>query len=240
MNDLLELALEAHSGLKRWNQLTTVKADLSITEELWQLKAQPEAPKDVVVEAQLKRQQLTTHLIRESRRSIFTPDRVLIESESGILEEGRDDPRSAFQGHRLETPWDDLHVAYFSSYALWNYLTIPFLYTYPGFVSEELATWQEHGEQWRALKVRFPDYLATHTREQISYFGPDGLLRRHEYTVDVLGNAPGLNYASDYRNVSGVVVPTKRRVFAYDGQKRKIPEPLLVAIDIREIEFSAA
>jgi hypothetical protein len=55
----------------------------------------------------------------------------------------------------------------------------------------------------------------------------------------VLGNAPGLNYASDYRNVSGVVVPTKRRVFAYDGEKRKIPEPLLVAIDIREIEFSS-
>jgi endonuclease V-like protein UPF0215 family len=59
-------------------------------------------------------------------------------------------------------------------------------------------------------------------------------LRRHEYTVDVLGNAPGLNYASDYRNVSGVEVPTKRRVFAYDGEKRKIPEPLRVAIDIRE------
>jgi hypothetical protein len=40
-----------------------------------------------------------------------------------------------------------------------------------------------------------------------------------------------------YRNVAGVMVPTKRRVFAYDGEKRKIPEPLLVAIDIREIEF---
>ena len=117
-------------------------------------------------------------------------------------------------------------------------MTIPFLYTYPGFVIEELATWQEDGEQWRALKVHFPDYIATHTREQISYFGPDGLLRRHQYTVDVLGNAPGLNYASDYRSVSGVMVPTKRRVFAYDGEKQKIPEPLLVAIDVREIEFS--
>jgi D-arabinose 1-dehydrogenase-like Zn-dependent alcohol dehydrogenase len=27
-------------------------------------------------------------------------------------------------------------VAYFSRYALWNYLTIPFLYTYPGFATE--------------------------------------------------------------------------------------------------------
>jgi hypothetical protein len=42
-----------------------------------------------------------------------------------------------------------------------------FLYTYPGFVTEELATWQEDGEYWRALKIRFPDYITTHTREQI-------------------------------------------------------------------------
>jgi hypothetical protein len=60
----------------------------------------------------------------------------------------------------------------------------------------------------------------------------------HQCTVDVLGNAPGLNYASDYRSVSGVMVPTKRRVFAYDGEKQKFPERSLVAIDIREIEFS--
>jgi hypothetical protein len=33
------------------------------------------------------------------------------------------------------------------------------------------------------------------------------------------------------------MVPTKRRVFDYDGEKLKIPEPLLVAIDIPEIEF---
>lgn len=237
MNDLLQLAVEAHGGLERWSQLTNVKASLSVTGNLWQLKAQPDALKEIVIEAQLKRQQLTTQLIGTNRRAVFTPDRVSIESQSGIVEEARAEPHSAFQGQRLETPWDNLHVVYFNSYALWNYLTIPFLYTYSGFVTEELATWQEDGEDWRALKVRFPDYIATHTREQTSYFGPDGLLRRHQYTVDVLGNAPGLNYASDYRDVSGVMVPTKRRVFSYDDEKRKIPEPLLVAIDIREIAF---
>ncbi len=130
MNDSLELAVEAHGGLKRWSQLTTEKASLSITGTLWQLKGQREALKDVVVEAQLKCQQLTTHLIGKNRRTVFTPDRVSIELESGIVEEGGDNPRSAFQGQRLETPWDNLHVAYFSSYALWNYLTIRFLYTY--------------------------------------------------------------------------------------------------------------
>ena len=131
-----------------------------------------------------------------------------------------------------------LHVVYFASYALWSYLTIPFLYTYPGFVSEEIAPWEEDGEQWRALRVTFPDTIVSHTRNQVSYFGPDGLLRRHEYTVDVLGNAPGLNYASDYRVANGLVVPYRRRVFAYDSEKRKVLEPLLVAIDIHQIEFN--
>jgi hypothetical protein len=97
------------------------------------------------------------------------------------------------------------------------------------------------GGKWRTMapfKVTFPDSIAGHTRNQISYFAPDGILRRHEYTVDVLGNAPGLNYAFDYRTSSGIVVPHKRRVFAYDSEKRKVAEPLLVAIDTHEIEFS--
>ena len=99
MNDLLNLAVEAHGDLKRWSQLKVVKASVSITEELWQLKARPEVLKDVVV-GQLKRQQLTTHLIGKNRRTVFMPDRVSIESESGVLEEARGDPRSAFQESR--------------------------------------------------------------------------------------------------------------------------------------------
>jgi hypothetical protein len=134
--------------------------------------------------------------------------------------------------------WDDLHVAYFDSYALWTYLTIPFLYTYPGFVTEELPLWQEDGEVWRPLRAIFPDNIASHTREQISYFGKDGLLRRHEYVVDIMGGARGLNYAYDYRKVDGVMVPVTRRVVAFDDNKRKIPNPVLAAIDIHEIAFS--
>ena len=137
-----------------------------------------------------------------------------------------------------QTPWDDLHVTYFNSYALWTYLTIPFLYTYPGFITEELEPWHEDGEIWRTLCATFPEGIASHTRQQILYFGPDGLLRRHEYMVDVLGGARGVNYAHDYREVDGISVPMKRRVYSYDADKRKIPEPVLVAIDVHAIAFN--
>jgi len=52
---------------------------------------------------------------------------------------------------------------------------------------------------------------------------------------DFLGGATGLNYASDYRNVEGIIVPTKRRVYAYEGDYQLVKEPLLVAIDMGEI-----
>jgi len=79
--------------------------------------------------------------------------------------------------------------------------------------------------------------ITSHSREQISYFGPDGLLRRHEYRVDLLGGAPGLNYAHEFREVDGIMVAMKRRVYSFDADKRKIAEPVLVAIDIHEIAF---
>jgi hypothetical protein len=171
--------------------------------------------------------------------AVFEPNRITVQTESGRIVTNRDDPRSAFRGHTQQTPWDDMHLAYFSSYTLWNYLTIPFLYTYPGFVTEELGPWEESGEQWRPLKAIVPDSIASHSREQVAYLGPDGRLRRQEYTVDIVGGAAGLNYAPDYRNVDGIMVPTKRRVYAPDGNRQKIPNPILVAIDIRDIAFSA-
>ena len=237
MPDLLRAAVEAHGGLLRWNQLNAVKASLSITGAIWQLKGKPDVLRDSSIEAELRKERLTTHFNGQGKRTIFEPNRITVETESGHFVDSRDNPRSAFRGHTRETPWDDMHVAYFSSYALWNYLTIPFLYTYPGFVTEELAPWQENGEEWRQLRVIVPDYIASHSREQVAYFGPDGLLRRHEYTVDVMGGASGLNYAADYRNVDGIVVAMKRRVYAADANKQKIPEPVLVAIDIRDISF---
>jgi hypothetical protein len=182
---------------------------------------------------------LTTHFNGQRKRTVFEPNRITVEMEGVRFVDSRDDPRSAFRSHTREMPWDDLHVAYFSRYALWNYLTIPFLYTYPGFVSEELAPWLENAEQWLPLKVIVPDSIASHCREQVPYFGPDGLLRRHEYTVDIMCGASGLNYAADYRKSDGIVVPTKRRVYAPDANKRKIAEPVLVAIDIHDVSFSA-
>ena len=55
----------------------------------------------------------------------------------------------------------------------------------------------------------------------MTYFGPDGLMRRHDYAVEVLGGATGANYSTDYREFQGIKVPTIRRVYAYGAKRQK-------------------
>jgi hypothetical protein len=235
MNDLLQVAVAAHGGHARWREINTIKVAASITGAIWFVKGQGDYLKNIVMTADTKKEELVTDFPGQDKRFRFQPSRLVMEHIDGTTIEVREDPEKSFAGQRRETPWDDLHVAYFQGEALWTYLTTPFLYTYDGFVTEEISPIQVDGEKWRRLKVTFPASVRSHTHEQISCFGPDGLLRRHDYTVDILGGATGLNYASEYRNVDGLVIPTKRRIYAYEGDYKPVWEPLLVAIDMGQI-----
>ena len=238
MTELLKIAIEAHGGLDRWNKVNAIEAATSITGAIWYVKKQVDVLKDVVITAEVKQERLTMDFPGQNKRTIFEPDRVLIQTSQGGLISAHDDPRRSFEGQTLETPWDEVHVAYFSGEAMWTYLNIPFLYAQPGFETEEISPIQSNGETWRRLKVTFPDRVRSHTRTQISCFGPDGLLRRHDYTVDILGGAQALNYASDYRQIDGIVFPATRRVVAYEGDYQPVMDPVLVAIDLKEIALS--
>jgi hypothetical protein len=239
MNDLLAFAIQAHGGLDRWNSFKHLSAELSVDGAIWHLKQQAGLLTDKVFDIDTHAERLSiTPFMGADSRSLFVPGRLVLETLDGAVLEERLHPEQAYAGQTLETPWDKFHVAYFASEALWTYLTSPFLYTYPGFECEEIEPWHENGEEWRRLKVTFPDYIHSHTKTQITHFGPDGLMRRHDYTVDILGGAPGANYVSDYRDVQGIMMPTKRRIYAYDAAMQKVPEPLLVSLDFGNLTFS--
>lgn len=239
MNDLLAFAVDAHGGLDRWNEFTTLRAELTIDGAIWSIKQQPGLLHDKVFEIRTHEEHLTvTPFSAPDLRSVFTPERIVIETLEGAPVETREDPEAAFVGQKLEDAWDRFHVAFFAGEALWTYLTSPFLYTYPGFECEEIAPWQEDGEEWRSLKVTFPDHIVSHHKTQITRFGPDGLMRRHDYTVDILGGATGANYTTNYKEFQGIKMPTTRRIYAYDEATRKVPEPLLVSLDFGALTFS--
>jgi hypothetical protein len=121
---------------------------------------------------------------------------------------------------------------------MWTYLTQPFTFALPGFETTELDPWLESGEQWRRLHVTWPGYLATHCTEQTLYVGADGLLRRHDYDIEIAGSAPGAHYISDYAKVAGIMVPTKHRIFPRAADGHALSVPLMVSIDLSEISFT--
>jgi hypothetical protein len=238
MSDLLNLVVEAHGGLARWSKVSSITIDVSITGGIWYAKGQPDVLKNITMVVDTKEERVTTSFVDDDRRTVFAPDRVVIERQDGSVIEVRDDPEESFQGQDADTPWGAIQVAYFSGEALWTYLNSPFLFTQERFTTEEVDSIVVDGETLRRLKVTFPEEVKSHTREQFFCFGSDGLLRRHDYTVDILGGASGLNFASDYREIDGLMFPTTRRVYAYEGDYQLVPEPLLVAVDINNITLS--
>lgn len=161
-----------------------------------------------------------------------------MESDAGEVKSERINPRASFAGHVLETPWDDLDVAYFAGYAMWTYLTSPFTFVRPDFQTEELSPVTEEGETWNRLKVTFPDSIATHCREQIFYFGQDGLLRRHDYTAEVINAGPVAHYSSHHKEFGGIMIPTRRRVHPLGEDGAVARDIDLVTIDVDRVLFA--
>jgi hypothetical protein len=239
MSELRELVINAHGGMKRWSQVKTIGGNMSITGLMWQRKGWPEILKNVHVTAETKRQWISYNRFTEAgRRSIYQPDHVKIETLDGQVVKERHDPRAAFQGHELQTPWDDLHLAYFSGYAMWNYLNAPFLFAFPGVVSKEIEPWDENGEKMRRLQVTFPDSIATHCPEQVFHINKDGLLTRVDYMTLVNGGGLAAHYMSDHQDVDGIIVPKKRRAYPRKPDGTPARESTGVAIDMHDMRVS--
>jgi len=134
------------------------------------------------------------------------------------------------------TRWDDLQLIYFQGYAMWTYLSTPFSLRRSGFKLQEIEPWSEDGEQWRRLKVTFPSSIHSHSTEQIFYFDARGLIRRHDYSVDIMGGTSSAHYATEHRTFGGIVFPTKRRVYTYDADNRPVLERVAVSIDVSDVE----
>jgi hypothetical protein len=238
MVDLLSLAVTAHGGLDRWNELSRFRARLTIGGALWALKRQPGLFNDVVVEGETRDQRVKiSPFPTPGHHATWEPHRQTIETSDGVLVEERLDPGAAFAGHTRETPWDELHAAYFASEANWNSFVAPFLFTRRDFRTEELKPWAEAGQVWRRLLVTYPDTVVAHTRQQTYYFDDTGLLRRLDYAVDILGGGPAVHYPSAYNDVDGIVLPTRRHVYVRNADGSPQRASPSIAIELRGAAF---
>jgi hypothetical protein len=171
---------------------------------------------------------ISSPIDRRGSRSLFERNSVRIERTDGKLASYRDNPRSFFPKGRRRIFWDRLDAAFFSSYALWNYLTFPAL------LFRDDIEWSQPAEQ--TLEARFDPAVPTHSAVQQFHFDADtGLLRQHDYTAEVFGDwARAANVVLEHAEWEGVPYPSVRRVTprAADGSPR--PWPALVFIEISD------
>jgi len=239
MTELLDLVLQAHGGLDRWNEFQKITATIVGGGGLWPLKGIDRDPSPREMTVKLHEEWASVSPFGQPDwHSVFRPDRVAIETAQGTVVQERTDPRASFAGHMMNTWWDPLHLAYFNGYAMWTYLTTPFFMAIHGFSVTEISPWQEGNALWRGLRVRFPDNIASHSKEQDFYFGDDFLLRRHDYQVDVAGGFPAAQYVHDIVEVEGLRFPTRRFAYVRGPNLKPIRDLLLVSIDLSNFRLT--
>jgi hypothetical protein len=168
--------IDAHGGLERWRAVDDMVLSASVGGTSLSVKHQGKAIRNLQAHISPGSQHVVFVPYPEpGKRGVFEEGTVRIESDRGEVVAERSDARNAFRGFRHQLWWDKLDVLYFCGYALWTYLTLPFTLAGPGFEVCELAPWEEGGEIWRRIGVRFPSGTHTHCRTQILYFDQKGL-----------------------------------------------------------------
>jgi len=198
-------AIEAHGGREYWSSLEAIDAEISAGGFLFTAKQRPVLQR-VKMRAAAHEPKFSFFDFPKAGQTselIGNAEVRIIDSEGKIIA-ARKNPREAFHGIRRLFKWDDLDFIYFAGYATWNYLTAPFLLGRKGVVVESLEPLRGELASLTRLQVTFPEDIPTHSRRQIFYFDEERLLRRLDYTAEVVGGwAHAAHWCGEYRPSTG-------------------------------------
>ena len=236
MSDNLNTIFDAHGGLDFWRSLSAIDVEMSASGFLFTAKRVPvQHHARLTINTRNPETTLWNYPAPGQQTTLHGTDRIEITDSDGTVLQTRTDPRSAFAHAKPWTSWDAVDFAYFCGYAMWNYLTLPFLLVQPGVTVDTAADTTAHG--LTRLKVGYPATLPTHSPTQQLYVDSSGRLHRHDYTAEVVGGwAKAVHLCEDYRQFGGLSMPTQRRVYPKGPFNRPLPLPTLVAIDIHDAQ----
>jgi hypothetical protein len=235
---LLEDALHASGGLHLWRQAQRFTAHVSIGGALCTRKCSSARLKELLIEGSTRDQVLEiTGFMAADRRALYRPDWVALEGSDGRRLKERAATPAEFQALLASTTWDELLLAHYCGYFIWNYMNVPFVLSGPGFEIEEVEPRSVRGEIWRRLRVRFPPRVATHSAEQIFYFDSQGIMRRQDYLATYDGRTAVAQMFSAHQRFSGVLVPTLCRLLRLESDGAPIAKPPLLDIEIFDAAF---
>lgn len=238
---LLDEVIDAYGGSTAWASLREISANV----RTFGLLPRTRFPGSRMADYHLTLSTARPHAVLDpfpgaGRRGIFDGNTVKIESDSCETLERRSDPRRLFFGRpgiRRNLRWDALDSVYFAGYAMWNYLTTPFMFREYGVDVSRGPDTEHDGELRRTLVAHYPDSVDTHCAEQTFLIDGSGLIRRHDYTPDVVSRrALAAHLSDDFVRVGGIAFPTRRRVYPVGPRGRVMPGPLMVGLDLSDIE----
>jgi hypothetical protein len=238
METLLQNVFDAYGGPDCWHGLTTLTARISYGGPFWELKGRPDFVGTDRVEADLQTQRIRHYQESSGLTLDFDKraDRVTITDADGATVEKLDHPRRTFAGLTAYTGWSRAQTAYFRSYATWHYLVEPYVFSWDGVETFEIAPWEEDGQKWRGFAATFPPSLDTHNRTQLYYFDDQGRLRRMDYQPEILNYFPVAHYISGHQTVDGLLVATQRRVHVRNDDRSADYSWASIMLDLFDIE----
>lgn len=245
MDNLLTAVLDAHGGLPNWAKATRITAQMSLGGPFWGARGWPDVYLKQTVTLDPHREHITfAPFTAANRVSVLDvdPERVAIRTTYGHIVEERVNPRESFPTAFVDssTPWDAIQVAYFTSAAVWNYLTEPFVFTRPGVETREIEPWTEDAQTWRRLAVTFPNTIANHNADQVFYYDNQFMQRRMDYSPDVTGKPPVAHYTHDHKIFGGFVFPTRRLVHLHDASGIANQRFAPITIDVTAVTVDRA
>ena len=233
MSDVLEKIVAAHGGWAYWAALDRIEIEMSVRGLLFTTKRIPPL-RQVRLSLNPHKPEVTMHDYPVAgQRVCFDGERgvQLLDAQGQLLQQ-RAQPRALFSHWRRYLYRDALDFAYFCSYAMWNYLTMPYLLGGPGM---QLASQDLPGAGTK-INARFPAGFPTHCKKQVFYFDAAGHLLRHDYTAEVVGSwATAAHLSDNYRQFGGLSLPTRKRVHPKLLFNLPIKALTLVAIDLHNV-----
>lgn len=227
-------ALAAYGGAARWTSARSIRATLSIGGLALLVKGRrPLSHVSIGAELDFPRVRIDG---LGGRRSVawLEGGSARLAALGAETRTARGDARAHFRGLRRLLWWDRLDATYFIGYLLWNELTFPRLLLRPD------IEWVQLDDA--SLRATFPSGFPTHCTEQIFRFDREtGLLRRHDFTVDVVGSwARAATIVIEHREWDGIMYVCRRLATPSRAGGKRFTWPVLWSVEVHGWHLSGA
>ena len=235
---LLEKVLRVSGGLDLWRLTRRFTVHMSVTGSLCAARCSTAQLRELVVEGSTRTQALEIiGFARADLRALYRPDWVALEGQDARRVMERRSSPEEFRGELQSTTWDELQLAHYCGYLIWNYIATPFILADPDFETQEILSTAAGDESLRQLRVMFPPRVVTHSSAQTFYFDREGFLRRLDYPAAHDDYSHIAQMFSGHQRFSGILVPTLCRLLSIGPEGVPIAKPSLLDLEIFDAHF---